>query len=104
MNPTRVSIDEFRTKLADFVGRVMYGSEAVVVTKYNRQVAVLISTAEYERLLDPTKRLSKRQWQAQVRKLETARRQVKDMDPDELQALVDKGVADVRSSKLVHRA
>lgn len=99
INPTQVSIDELRTKLADFVGRVMYGNEAVVVTKYNRQVAVLISTAEYERLLDPTKRLTRRQWLVQVRKLETARQQVKDMDPDELEALIDRGVAEVRAGK-----
>ncbi len=99
MNPTRVSIEEFRTKLADLVGRVMYGNEAVVITKYNRQAAVLISAAEYERLLDPTKRLTKRQWQNQVRKLDTARWQVKDLDPDQLQALVDQAVAEVRASK-----
>ena len=70
MSSTQVSIEEFRAKLADMVGRVMYGSEAVVITKYNRQAAVLIGAAEYERLLDPTKRLTKRQWQAQAHKLQ----------------------------------
>jgi prevent-host-death family protein len=99
MNPTQVSIEEFRANLADLVGRVMYSHEAVVITKYKREAAVLISAAEYERLLDPTKRLTKRQWQTQVRKLETARCQVKDIDPDELEGLINKAVTEVRPSK-----
>ena len=50
-------------------------------------------------LLDPIKRLTKRQWRTRVRKLEAARRQVKDVDPDELETLIDKAVAEVRASK-----
>ena len=96
MNPTQVSIEELRTTLADIVGRVMYCHKAVVITRYKREAAVLISAAEYERLLDPTKRLAKRQWQAQVRKLETARRQIKEKDPDELEGLINKAVTEVR--------
>ena len=99
MTPTQVSIEEFRARLADLMGRVIYGREAVFITKYRREAAVLISAAEYERLLDPTKRLTKRQWQAQVRKLETARRNVKDIDPDELDALINTAIAEVRASK-----
>jgi prevent-host-death family protein len=99
MNTTQVSIEEFRAKLSDLMGRVIYGREAVYITKYRREAAVLISAAEYERLLDPTKRLTKRQWQAQVRKLETARRNIKDVDPDELEILIDKAVTEVRTSR-----
>jgi prevent-host-death family protein len=99
MNPTHVSIKEFRSRLSDLVGRVMYGHEAVVITRYKREAAVLVSAAEYERLLDPTKRLTKRLWQAQVRNLETARRQVNDFNPDELDGLINKAVIEVRDSK-----
>lgn len=99
MRPTQVSVEEFRARLSDLMGRVIYGREAVYITKYKREAAVLISAAEYERLLDPTKRLTKRQWQAQVRKLETARRNIKDVDPDELEALVNTAIADVRGRR-----
>ena len=104
ISSTRVSIEEFRARLADIVGRVMYGSQTVVITKYNRQAAVLISAEEYERLLDPTKRLTRRQWQTQVRKLEAARRQVADIDPEQLEGLVDAAVREVRASKRQLRA
>ena len=81
------------------MGRVMYGREAVFITRYKREAAVLISAAEYERLLDPTKRLTRRQWQAQVRKSGAARRQVKEVDPGELETLIERAVTEVRSSK-----
>jgi prevent-host-death family protein len=100
---TEVSIEEFRNRLADLMGRVVYGREAVVITKYRRQAAVLISAAEYERLLDPTRRLTRRQWQTQVRKLDAARRQVNDIDPEELESLVEKAVAEVRARKASKR-
>ena len=96
---TQVSIEEFRIHLADLIGKVMYGHETVAITRYKRQAAILISAVEYERLLDPTKRLTKRQWQAQVRKLEVARRSVQEVDPDELEALVDRAVSEFRARK-----
>jgi prevent-host-death family protein len=102
--PASVSIEEFRSRLADLMGRVMYGREAIVVTKYKQKAAVLISIAEYERLLDPTKRLTKRQWQTHARRLEAARRSVQEMDADELGVLVEKAVSEVRSGKRQTRA
>lgn len=53
-----VSIDEFRSNLAELIGRVMYGSNIIIIKKYNREAAVVLSVEEYEKLLDPTKRLS----------------------------------------------
>ncbi len=96
---TQVSIEEFRIHLADLVGKVMYGHETVAITRYKRQAAILISVAEYERLLDPTKRLTRRQRHAQVRKLEAARRSVQEVAPDELEALVARAVSEVRARK-----
>ena len=53
-----VSIEEFRVNLADFIGRVMYAKDRVVIKKYNRNAAILLGVDDYEKLLDPTKRLS----------------------------------------------
>jgi prevent-host-death family protein len=100
----QVSIEELRAQLSDIVGRVMNGGEAVVITRYNRQAAVLIGAAEYERLLDPTRRLTKRQWLAQARKLEAGRRQVREVDPQQLEELVDQAVQEVRASKRQSKA
>jgi len=50
MSATQVSIEELRTNLAQLVGRVEFGEEKVVVTKYRRKAAVLIGLKEYEKL------------------------------------------------------
>lgn len=61
LNTSTVSIDELRSNLADIVNRVTYAQDKVVVKKYNRKAAVLISVDEYEKLLDPRKRFSSKE-------------------------------------------
>lgn len=56
---TSVSVSEFRSKFAKFLDRVIYGKEKIIIKKYNRNVAILISLDEYEKIIDPTKRFSK---------------------------------------------
>lgn len=48
LNTNSVSIDELRSNLADIVNRVTYANDRIVVKKYNRDVAVIISLDEYE--------------------------------------------------------
>lgn len=43
LNTNTVSIDELRSNLADIVNRVTYAKDRVVVKKYNREAAILIS-------------------------------------------------------------
>lgn len=52
INTNTVSIDELRSNLADIVNRVTYANDRVVVKKYNRNAAILISIDEYEKLID----------------------------------------------------
>lgn len=99
MNVSAVSIDEFRTNLASFIGRVMYGGDKIVIKKYNKEAAVLLSASEYERLLDPTKRLSKDEWNKTVRELESIRKKIPPIDPDILEREVSKAVREIRAEK-----
>ncbi len=41
-----VSIEEFRSNLAELIGRVMYGKDKIVIKKYNREAAILLSLDE----------------------------------------------------------
>lgn len=52
LNSNVVSIDELRSNLADIVNRVTYANDRIVVKKHNRDVAMIISLDEYERLVD----------------------------------------------------
>lgn len=94
-----VSIEEFRVNLADLVGRVMYGKDRVIIKKYNRDAAVLLSVDDYEKLLNPTKRLSKSQWSDAVRKLDSIRVDIPEADPDEIQNEVNQAVQEVRAEE-----
>lgn len=94
-----VSIEELRVHLADLIGRVMYGNDRVIIKKYNRDAAILLSVEDYEKLLDPTKRLTKTQWNDAVKKLESIRAAIPDADPKEIQKEVDQAVQEVRDNQ-----
>ena len=94
-----VSIEEFRVNLADLIGRVMYGKDRVVINKYNRNAAVLLSVDDYEKLLDPTKRLSMSQWNDAVQKLNTIRADIPEVDAKIIQKKVKETIEEVRAEK-----
>jgi len=99
MSKSAVSIEEFRVNLAEFVSRVMYGKDVVFIKKYNRGAAVLMSLDDYEKLLDPTIRLSKTEWNKEVRKLDAVKRKIPKTDPEILQNEIDRELKQIRSEK-----
>lgn len=96
-----VSVDEFRSNLAELFGRVMYGSSRIMIKKYNRDAAVLLSVDDYKKLLDPTKRLSKNQWDKAVEKLEVIRANIPEVNPVVIEEEVKQAVQIVRGKKNV---
>lgn len=94
-----VSVDELRSNLAELIGRVMYGSSRVMIKKYNRDAAVLLSVDDYEKLLDPTKRLSKNQWDEAVEKLEAIRANIPEVSPVVIEEEIKQAVKNVRGKK-----
>src|SRR3989344_6402704 len=102
INSRSVSIEELRSNLADIINRVTYAKDRVVVKKYNKEAAIMISLDEYERLLDPTKRLSKSQWNKHVKKLDSIRSKIPPaQDPEELDRIIDEEVEAIREEKRV---
>lgn len=99
INSNAVSIDELRSNLADIVNRVSYGNDRVVVKKHNREVALIISLDEYEKIMDPTKRLSEKEWADSVKKLDEIRNKIPRVDPDEMEKAIDEAVREVRAEK-----
>lgn len=99
LQSNQVSIDELRTNLADIINRVTYANDMVVVKKYNREAAIIISLDEYEKLMDPTKRLSKSKWNEHVKKLDSIRNKIPAQDPAELDRIIDEEVEAVRAEK-----
>lgn len=94
-----VSIDEFRTNLAELIGRVMYGKDRVIIKKYNREAAIVLSLEEYEKLIDPTKRLSESRWKDKFKTIDKIKASMSDIDPEIIEAEVAKAVKAVRAEK-----
>ncbi len=99
LNTNTVSIDELRSNLADIVNRVTYAKERVVVKKHNRDVALIISLDEYEKIMDPTKRLSKDEWDKHAKRLDSIRSKIPPYDPDELDRVIDEEIEAYRAEK-----
>lgn len=99
LDTNTVSIDELRSNLADIVNRVTYAKDRIVVKKYNRDAAIIISLDEYEKLMDPTKRLSDVEWKERVKKLDKIRAEIPKFDPQEMEKAIDEVVREVRAKK-----
>lgn len=94
-----VSIDELRTNLSEFIGRVMYGGNRVIIKKYNRKAAILLSVEEYEKLLDPTKRFTKEEWEKKFSNFDRIRERIPKQDQKALEKEIKEAVREVRASK-----
>lgn len=99
MNTSPVSIDEFRTNLSELMGRVMYGKDRIFIKKYNREAAVLLSVDEYEKLLDPTKRFTNKEWNKKFLLFDKIRDDISKKDQLHLQKEIDRAVKEVRIKK-----
>lgn len=93
-----ISIDELRTNLSEFIGRVMYGQDRIVIKKYNRKAAVLLSVEEYENLRDPRKRFtSKADWDKFFIFTDRVRDTISIKDQQKLEKIIDEEVKAVRA-------
>lgn len=96
---TSVSVDEFRSNLATILGRVMYGKDKIIIKKYNREAAVLLSLDEYEKITDPTKRFSNKEWKDKFAIIDKIRERIPDIDPQVLQREIDEAIKEIRAEK-----
>lgn len=100
LNTNTVSIDEFRSNLADIISRVTYGRDRIVVKKYNRKAAILISVDEYEKLLDPRKRFSsKEDWDKLFKLTDSVRNRMPIKNQKKLEKIINEEVGAVRAQK-----
>lgn len=96
---TAVSIEEFRSNLAELIGRVMYGRDRIIIKKYNKDAAVLLSVDEYEKLIDPAKRFSKGEWDSKFALIGRIRERIPEVDQEVLESEIARVVKEVRVAK-----
>lgn len=64
MKQAHVSIGQVKRDISELVNRVAFGSESIVLTSRGKPKAVLVSLADYERLLSWREKNSLDQWTA----------------------------------------
>lgn len=107
MNTTAIPADEFRINFTDYLSRVRYGKEVIAITRYKSNAAYLISPELMQLLLDPSKRITKRQRQQAFKRMDKflSKSSVPDMDEEELATLIQQEVDAVRAErKAKHKA
>jgi prevent-host-death family protein len=95
-----VSLDEFRKNLSDIVGKVMYGSQTIIVQKHSRPGVVVISEREYESLRDPRKRFSSdKDWDKLFVLTDNVKKRISLRDQAKLEETIDQEVKATKTQK-----
>jgi len=98
MNQT-LPLKEVRDQLSDLVSRVAYGDQKVVITKFGKPVAALVTFEDYEKIMNPAKRYTKEEWDKGFSLMDKARANVKQYPQEKVEQAIDQAVSEVRQSK-----
>ena len=104
VSATPIAADELRVNLSHYLSRVTYAGEVLAITKYGRNAAYLISPEIMQLLLDPAKRLTKKERQAAFQRMDKILAKVPATDPKNTDALIQEAVAAVRAERQQRRA
>lgn len=96
-----LSLKNVRDQLSDLISRVAYGDQKVIITKFGKPVAALVTFEDYERILNPAKRFSKEEWDKGFILMDKARKNTKNYPPKEVEQTIDQTIREVRQSKRV---
>lgn len=94
-------LKDVRDQLSDLVSRVAYGDQKIVITKFGKPVAALVTFEDYEKIMNPAKRFIKKEWDKGFSLMDKARTNTKKYPQKEVEKTIDKAVSEVRKSKRV---
>jgi prevent-host-death family protein len=97
-NPLVVSTEELRVNLADYLAQVRYTDAVVVVEKYNRETAFILSPRMLRRLIDSTQ-ATKADREVALKEMDAILSKVPDIDPKVYNKAINKAVKEVRAQK-----
>jgi len=94
-------LKDVRDQLSDLVSRVAYGDQKVVITKFGKPVAALVTFEDYEKIMNPGKRYTKEEWEKGFSLMDKARTNTNQSPQEEVEKAIDKAVNEVKKSKRV---
>jgi prevent-host-death family protein len=96
-----VTLKDIHDLLSELVNKVAYGEQKVVITRFGKPIAALITYQEYEQLMDPHKRFAPEAWEQGFTLMEKARTHAKQYPVKQVDDAIDAAVADIRRRKRV---
>lgn len=94
-----VSAQDMRNKFAEVLNTAIYGSTNVIITRFNKPQAVIVSYKEYERLMNPRSRLTSDEWEKGFVVFDQVRAKNKGISPGRIEKGVKQAIEAVRSKK-----
>lgn len=94
-------LKDVRDQLSDLVSRVAYGDQKVVITKFGKPVAALVTFEDYKKIMNPAKRFTKEEWDKGFSLMDKARTNTKKYPKKEVEEAINKAVSEIRQSKRV---
>ena len=100
MNQT-LPLKSVREQLSDLISRVAYGNQKVIITKFGKPVAALVTFKDYEKIMNPAKRFTQEDWNKGFTLMDKARKNTQKYSTKEVTQVIDKTVREVKKSKRV---
>lgn len=97
----QVSAQDARNKFSEILNTAVFGKKNIVITRFDKPQAVLMDYAEYERLMNPRKRFTAKEWETGFRVFDRIRARNKNKRTKQLEKAVDEAVKKVRDEKRV---
>lgn len=94
-----LTLKNVREQLSDLVSKVAYGDQKVVITKFGKPVAALVTFEDYKKIMNPAERYTKEEWDKGFALIDKARVNTKKYAPNEIEQAINQAVKDVRQSK-----
>ena len=88
-----------REQLSDLVSRVAYGDQKVVITKFGKPVAALVTFEDYEKIMNPAKRFTKEEWEKGFEFIDKARETSKKVSDKKEEKIITEAIREVRKAK-----
>src|SRR5258706_12321958 len=89
-------LKDVREQLSDLVSRVAYGDQKVVITKFGKPVAALVTFEDYEKIMNPAKRYTKEEWKKGFSLVDKARTNTKNYPQEKVEKAIDQAISEVR--------
>lgn len=90
-----------RNQLSELISRVAYGDQKVVITKFGKPVAALVTFRDFEKMMNPAKRFTKEEWEKGFTLMDKARANAKKYPQAEVERVIIQTISEVRQSKRV---